>query len=110
MPYILNMLTVIETATFQHYAETVFTELERMAFINWLSMNPLSGDVIVGSGGLRKVRWRRFNVGKSGGLRVIYYTHLQKGEIYLLIAYTKSKFDNLPLPLLLDLKKDIYRG
>lgn len=104
------MLTVIETATFQHYAETAFTELERMAFINWLSMNPLFGDVIIGSGGLRKVRWRRFNMGKSGGARVIYYPLLQKGEIYLLIVYTKSKFDNLPLQLLLDLKKDIERG
>lgn len=104
------MLTIIETATFQHYAKTAFTELERMAFICWLAMNPLSGDMIVGSGGLRKVRWRRFNIGKSGGVRVIYYPELQKGEIYLLIAYTKSKFDNLPLSLLLDLKKDINYG
>lgn len=110
MPYIIIMLTVIETATFQHYAETVFTELERMAFISWLSMNPLSGDVIVGSGGLRKIRWRRFNTGKSGGVRVIYCPRLHNGEIYLLIAYTKSKFDTLPLPLLLDLKKDIDCG
>lgn len=104
------MLTVIETAIFQHYAKSAFTEQERMAFIYWLSANPLSGDVIIGSGGLRKARWRRLNIGKSGGVRVIYYPQVQLGVIYLLIAYTKSKFDNLPLPLLLDLKKDIERG
>ncbi|WP_081729307.1 helix-turn-helix domain-containing protein [Pseudomonas sp. QTF5] len=49
----------------------------------------------MGSGGLRKVRWSRSGMGKRGGTRVIYYNTLSEGSIWLLIAYTKTKFDNL---------------
>ena len=47
------------------------------------------------SGGIRKVRWSRAGTGKSGGVRVIYYTRTAEGELVLLTLYAKSKTDNL---------------
>ena len=83
---------------------------EREDFIAWLAANPLAGDVIPGSGGLRKVRWSRSGMGKRVGTRVIYYNTLSEGDIWLLIAYTKAKFDNLPSAFLNQLKEEISHG
>lgn len=69
-----------------------------------MAANPLAGDVIPGCGGLRKVRWSR------GGTRIIYYNTLSEGFIWLLIAYTKAKFDNLPTAFLNQLKEEISNG
>jgi hypothetical protein len=53
------------------------------------------GDVVPESGGIRKVRWSRAGTGKSGGVRVIYFTHNAAEQIVLLTLYAKSKTDNL---------------
>ena len=45
-------------------------------------------------------------MGKRGGARVVFYNQLADGRIVLLIAYTKTKFDNLPADFLLALKKE----
>ena len=47
------------------------------------------------SGGIRKVRWSRPGMGKSGGVRVIYFVRNAEGEIVLLTLYAKAKTDNL---------------
>ena len=47
------------------------------------------------SGGIRKVRWRRAGSGKSGGVRVIYFTRTAAEEVVLLTLYAKSKTDNI---------------
>jgi hypothetical protein len=52
--------------------------------------NPEAGAIIVGSGGLRKVRWALPGRGKRGGARMIYYFWVVKSRIYLLYAYSKS--------------------
>jgi len=58
-----------------------------------LSDNPESGDLIPGTGGVRKLRWRdaRRGKGKRGGLRVIYYCFLSDEEIWLLTLYDKNQ-------------------
>jgi len=56
-----------------------------------LIFNPSAGDVIRGSGGLRKIRWRSAAGGKRGGIRVIYYWYVADSEIYLLLAYGKNE-------------------
>ena len=99
------MYTVIETDIFQKHISNIWTEEERLEFVSWIANNPLAGDVVPRAGGVRKVRWKRSGMGKSGGTRVIYYNMLNDGEIWLLIAYTKSKFDNLPPNVLLKLKE-----
>ena len=107
LPYSSIMHTIIETEIFKRYADSIWSDGERQQFITWLAANPLAGDVIPGSGGLRKVRWSRSGMGKRGGTRIIYYNALSEGYIWLLIAYTKAKFDNLPTAFLNQLKEEI---
>ena len=100
-------LTVAQTPVFESYAASIWTPDELDRFVNWIAANPLAGDVIPGSGGLRKVRWSAGGRGKRGGARVIYYNLLRDGTIWLLIAYTKARLDNLPPATLKELKNAI---
>ncbi len=99
MPYNVLMRTVAETPIFIRYALEVWSDEERQAFINFIAANPEAGDIIRGSGGCRKVRWSRGGMGKRGGARVIYFL-ADDTTIWLLIVYTKAKFDNLPTAFL----------
>lgn len=108
LPYIVSVLyTIAETPVFTRYAAEIWSEEERGAFCAWLAAHPEAGDVIPGSGGFRKVRWTRPGSGKRGGARVIYYFRPAEAKIWLLIVYTKSKFDSLPTALLRRLKDEI---
>ena len=89
------MLTVIETLLFQKLWPLYWTEDERGAFAAYIAQHPTAGDVVEGSGGIRKVRWSRRGMGKSGGVRVIYFTRNAEGEVVLLTLYAKAKTDNL---------------
>ena len=109
LPYNLAVHTVSETTVFQSYVKSVWSESERVEFINWLAANTLAGDVIPGSNGCRKVRWSRAGMGKRGGARVIYFNAMD-WKVWLLIVYAKSKFDNLPADFLAKLKKEVKRG
>ena len=109
-PYSLTMYTFVETPIFTRYAAEIWADDERLEFIAWLSGNALSGDVIPGTGGIRKVRWSRQGMGKRGGARVIYYNQLDDGRIYLLIVYSKAKFDNLPPAFLDQLREEVKNG
>ena len=102
-------LTVAQTPLFEKYASQIWSEEELDQFIDWIANNPVAGDVIPGGGGLRKVRWTAAGRGKRGGVRVIYYNVLRSGTIWLLIAYTKTKFDNLPPNLLKELRNEIVK-
>lgn len=101
------MLTVIETPEFMAWSAKVWSDAERLAFIDWISENPLAGDVIPGAGSLRKVRWTRQGMGKRGGARVIYFNRLAGGEVVVLLVYAKAKFDNLRSEFLRELKERI---
>ena len=94
------MLTVIETPIFQRMVADVWNLSQLQDFVVYLSENPMVGDVIPGAGGLRKVRYKRQGMGKTGGARVIYYTRLSQGELVLVAIYTKAKFDNMPVEVL----------
>ena len=56
---------------------------------------PESGDLIRGSGGIRKVRWFERGKGKSGGLRVIYYLITRREHLLFLTVYRKSEMSDL---------------
>ncbi len=100
MTYTGSVYTIIETPTFKEDAGKLWSEEERGAFCAWLAVNPEVGDVIPGSGGCRKVRWARAGSGKRGGVRVIYFTKLADGEIWLLIIYSKAVRENIPSHIL----------
>ncbi len=99
------MHTVVESSEFIEWSAKVWSDDERMEFIDWISNNPLAGEVIPGAGPLRKVRWKRQGMGKSSGARVIYFNRLHHGEIALLLVYAKAKFDNLSAAFLNTLKE-----
>jgi len=71
------------------------SEAEREAVVDLLAASPDVGDVIPGTGGLRKVRVPLAGRGKRGGARVIYYLYDQTLPIYLLLAYAKNERDDL---------------
>ena len=89
------MLTVVETTLFQRLWPNYWTEEERGEFASFIAEHPSAGNVIPESGGIRKLRWKRAGSGKSGGVRVIYFTQNAKGEVVLLTLYAKSKTDNI---------------
>src|SRR5437870_3621385 len=88
-------ITVAETAVFLRQAADVWMDDERTEFIDFIARNPEVGDLIPGSGGVRKVRWRRQGVGKRGGVRVIYFYHDAGMPLYLLMIYAKAQRDDL---------------
>ena len=96
MPYVLYVYTVIETPVYSKKAKQILSEEERDAFAVYISKNPKVGVVVRGSGGVRKVRWALEGGGKSGGIRVIYFNRLEKGEIWLLTLYAKSDRSSIP--------------
>lgn len=90
-----SLVTVAETPEFVRKASALLTEAECSDLILYLAARPESGDLIVGTGGLRKLRWRRAGSGKRGGTRVIYYFHDRAMPLYLLTVYAKSERDDL---------------
>ena len=54
-----------------------------------------TGEVIQGTGGLRKVRWTGGGRGKRGGTRVIYFHVASRDQIRLLLIYRKGVKDDL---------------
>lgn len=70
------MRTVIETPTFQKQAGKIWSEVERLEFIDWIAANPMAGEVIPGA-------------------RVIYF-NLTEEEVVLLVAmYFKAERTNM---------------
>lgn len=90
-----KMQTVAETGEFSRQAERLIGSEEKEALIAHLALNPVAGDLIEGTGGIRKLRWSRPGMGKRGGVRVIYYYHSLTMPLYLLTIYGKSQKDNL---------------
>jgi len=101
------MLAVIETPTFVRLASDCWSDEDRTRFITFIAGNPDAGDVIPGSGGVRKVRWGSAGRGKRGGVRVVYFNRLAIGEIWLLLVYEQSVRENIPAHLLRQIKEEI---
>lgn len=89
------MQTVVEHPTFTKQAARIWSESELHAFIDWIAVNALAGDVIPGGEGARKVRWAAQGRGKSGGARVIYFNYSEEGLLELFAIYAKSERDSM---------------
>ena len=83
-------ITVIETQAFLKLSGAIWDDEERSELVDYIARNPESGDVIPGTGGVRKLRWSRAGSGKRGGARVIYFYYHADAPIYLLLAYAKA--------------------
>lgn len=88
-------MQIIETPIFTRQVKSLLTDEEYRNLQNELISRPEGGDVIRGSGGLRKMRWRISGRGKRGGVRVIYYWDPSFKRILMLFVYPKNVQDNL---------------
>ncbi len=89
------MLTVAELPEYIRTADKLLSDAERQDVIRYLAENPKAGDLMEGTGGVRKLRWGRGGQGKSGGVRVIYYFHDDAMPLYLLTLFSKGDRANL---------------
>ena len=89
------LITVAETPEYIRRAEKLLSAAERMAVVEHLAANPKAGDLMQGTGGVRKLRWARGGRGKSGGVRVIYYFHSDAMPLYLLTVFGKNERSDL---------------
>jgi len=94
MAYIHAMI-FIETPTFTRLIKELMTDTQYSGFQHTLAQAPESGDLIEGTGGLRKIRVALPGRGKRSGARVIYYHFVSASQIVLLLAYPKNEQDNL---------------
>ena len=57
--------------------------------------NPDAGDIIKGSGGVRKLRWKAEGRGKRGGVRIIYYLEVVESRFLMLTLNAKNELEDL---------------
>ena len=82
--------TIVELSPYIRTINAMWDEDTQAEFKNYIAYNPLAGDVIPRTGGIRKIRWQSSGHGKRGGARVIYYVYNENNPIYLLTAYNKN--------------------
>jgi hypothetical protein len=97
LPYISGMQTVLETSIFSRRADALLSREERAELINLLASDPQDGDVIPGTGGIRKLRFAAGGQGKRGAFRVVYYVLNDDMPVLALLIYGKGEQVN-PTP------------
>lgn len=97
----------IETLPFTSLVKGYLDDEDYAALQKHIMENPKIGPVISGSGGIRKVRWARPGMGKSGGVRVIYYWHELKEQVFMLTIYGKSEKANIDKKTLAKISKQL---
>ena len=87
----------VELPAFSRYRADYLTDESLRALQNALLANPEAGEVIEGTGGMRKVRHAdsRRGKGKRGGLRVIYFWWRAGEQFWLYAMYDKDATDDL---------------
>ncbi len=101
------MFTFVEAPLFTKLVGEYLADREYAALQEALSENPELGDVIPGSGGIRKVRWGTRGRGKRGGVRVVYFVRKEPGVMWMLTIYAKNVAENIPVHLLRRIRKEI---
>jgi mRNA-degrading endonuclease RelE of RelBE toxin-antitoxin system len=104
------VFSFIETRLFTRLVQEYLDDDEYRELQKALMNNPETGNVIPGSGGIRKLRWRAPGRGKRGGYRVIYYTRISQGMIWMLTMYPKNVAENIPSHVLRQIRKEIENG
>jgi hypothetical protein len=83
-------ITVIEMPELLSAVRRLMDDDERTALVVFPASNPTAGDLIKGTGGVRKLRWGLQGRGKRGGVRVIYFYHNATLPLLVLTAYAKN--------------------
>ena len=85
------LVTVVETPEFIRRIDKLMDDDERAALILYLAENPTAGDLIPGTGGVRKLRWCLEGRGKRAGARIIHFFHNSRLPLFLLTAFAKNE-------------------
>lgn len=104
-----EMIQFVETSGFTKYVTAYLSDEEVNALQLVLLENPEAGDVIKGSGGIRKIRHGGKGKGKRGGYRVIYYYRTKAGQIWLLTIYAKNEMEDLTAKELKTIAEELER-
>ena len=90
------MRTVVETPGYLVSAKSAgIPDAVRAEIVTAVARNPEAGDLMVGSGGLRKFRFARPGGGKSGGFRVLTYSISDDLPVFLIGVFGKNQKANL---------------
>lgn len=98
-------MVFLETPSFTKVITALLSEKEYLRLQAYLIERPDAGDLIRGSHGLRKLRWRTSGRGKRGGARIIYYFAPSRHQILMLDAFTKARQEDLNRKQLSQLRK-----
>lgn len=88
-------MEIVETSIYTDDITKLLNDEEYQELQKFLVEHPEAGDIIPGSKGLRKLRWKLKNKGKSGGIRNIYYYYEEQYTLYMIYVYEKSKTEDL---------------
>ena len=94
------MFTFIESSAFERVCPVYLDDDEYAELQQFMMQNPGVGQVVPGSGGVRKLRWSRLGMGKRGGLRIIHFVRYQPNEFGMLTIYAKAKREDVPAHIL----------
>lgn len=83
-------ISVVETPEFLSATRKLMSDDERTLLVDYLAHNPTAGDLVPGTGGVRKPRWRLEGRGKRGGARVAYFHHDAGMPLFALTAFAKN--------------------
>ena len=85
----------VETKLFSKKLPSLLADDEYRELQAYMLEQPGAGDVIKGSGGVRKLRWKAEGRGKRGGVRIIYYLELAESRFLMLTLYAKNELADL---------------
>ena len=104
------MFTFVESSIFGRILPLYLDDDEYSELQQFLMQNPEAGELVPGSGGVRKVRWARPGMGKRGGVRIIYFVRYQPNEFWMLTLYAKAKREDVPAHILRQLLEAFRDG
>ena len=85
----------VETPIFTKEVRSLLSDDDYRTLQTALMLRPEQGEIIRGTGGLRKIRWGGKGHGKRGGYRLIYYWDNQTDTFYMLFIYPKKRQEDL---------------
>jgi mRNA-degrading endonuclease RelE of RelBE toxin-antitoxin system len=108
------VITIIETQQFTGKADKIMSAAEKDELFDFIARNPKEGDVISGTGGVRKLWFAIQGKGKRGGVRVIYYYYDDRNPVLLFTVFGKNeksdltkKEKNILYGIVQDIKKEM---